>query len=84
MEVSLFFKMAKIEITILGTSSAIPTYQRAHPAIFLAYRDKEQFCCLFDCGEGTQRQMLLASLNPMKLKAIFIPSMIVVPLYLSE
>jgi len=64
--------MAKIEVTILGSSAGIPTRQRAHPAIFLAYKDREEFCYLFDCGEGTQRQMLFAGLNPMKLREIFI------------
>jgi len=64
--------MAKIEITILGTTAGIPTRERAHPAIYLTYRDRNEFCYLFDCGEGTQRQMLLADLNPMKLNEIFI------------
>ncbi len=64
--------MAKIEITILGTAAGIPTRKRAHPAIYLRYEDKNEFCYLFDCGEGTQRQILLADLNPMKLNEIFI------------
>lgn len=64
--------MAKIEITILGTTAGIPTKERAHPSIYLSYRDKNEFCYLFDCGEGTQRQMLLAKLNHMKLNEIFI------------
>jgi len=64
--------MAKIEITILGTTAGIPTRERAHPAIYLSYEDKNEFCYLFDCGEGTQRQMLFANLNPMKLNEIFI------------
>jgi len=64
--------MAKIEIIILGTTAGIPTRERAHPAISLIYRDRNEFCYLFDCGEGTQRQMLLANLNPMKLNEIFI------------
>lgn len=64
--------MAKVEIIMLGTSAGIPTRQRAHPSIFLTYKDKNEFCCLFDCGEGTQRQILFAGLNPMKLNEIFI------------
>jgi len=64
--------MGKIEITILGTTAGIPTRQRAHPAIYLSYEEKDKFCYLFDCGEGTQRQMLLANLNPMRLNEIFI------------
>ncbi|MBC7189254.1 MBL fold metallo-hydrolase [Candidatus Aerophobetes bacterium] len=64
--------MGKIEITFLGTTAGIPTLQRAHPAIYLRYEGREEFCCLFDCGEGTQRQMLFAGLNFMKIGAIFI------------
>jgi len=64
--------MTEIEITILGTTAGIPTRERAHPAIYLSYRGEKEFCFLFDCGEGTQRQMLLANLNLMKLNEIFI------------
>ncbi len=64
--------MAKIEVTILGTTAGIPTRERAHPALYLSYKGGNEFCYLFDCGEGTQRQMLLADLNPMKLDEIFI------------
>ena len=64
--------MAKIEITILGTTAGIPTRKRAHPALYLSYKGKNEFCYLFDCGEGAQRQILLADLNPMKLDEIFI------------
>jgi ribonuclease Z len=64
--------MSKTEITILGTTAGIPTRKRAHPALYLSYRGKNEFCYLFDCGEGTQRQILLADLNPMKLDEIFI------------
>ena len=64
--------MAKIEVTILGTTAGIPTRKRAHAALYLSYKGKNEFCYLFDCGEGAQRQILLADLNPMKLNEIFI------------
>lgn len=64
--------MAEIEINILGTTAGIPTRQRAHPAIYLIYRGEKEFCFLFDCGEGTQRQIILAGLNLMKINDIFI------------
>ncbi|HDN85418.1 MAG TPA: ribonuclease Z [Candidatus Aerophobetes bacterium] len=64
--------MAKIEVTILGTTAGVPTRERAHPAIYLVYRGGEEFCYLFDCGEGTQRQILFANLNFMKINEIFI------------
>jgi len=64
--------MANVEVTILGTTAGIPTKKRAHAALYLSYKGKNEFCYLFDCGEGTQRQILLADLNPMKLNEIFI------------
>jgi ribonuclease Z len=44
-----------MRVTFLGTSGAVPTTQRAPSAVFVN-RDGERF--LFDCGEGTQRQMM--------------------------
>ena len=62
--------MAKqIEITFLGTSSAIPTKSKNHTAILLNY---EPEVILFDCGEGTQRQFKIANLNPLKITRIFL------------
>jgi len=58
-----------MKLVFLGTSGSIPTAQRGLPAIALR-RDRELL--LFDCAEGTQRQMALAGLSPMRLKAIFI------------
>jgi len=58
-----------MKLVFLGTSGSIPTSQRGLPAIALR-RDRELL--LFDCAEGTQRQMALAGLSPMRLKAIFI------------
>jgi len=58
-----------IEITFLGTGSAIPTVNRSHPAILLHYGPEY---ILFDCGEGTQVQMEKAGISPMKITKIFI------------
>jgi len=44
-----------LRVTFLGTSGAIPTTNRAPSAIFL---NREGDGLLFDCGEGTQRQMM--------------------------
>ncbi|MGM0604211.1 MAG: ribonuclease Z [Halobacteriota archaeon] len=44
-----------LRVTFLGTSGAVPTTERAPSAIFLN-REGDQL--LFDCGEGTQRQMM--------------------------
>jgi ribonuclease Z len=53
----------------LGTSSGKPTIKRNVSALAVA-RDGEWL--LFDCGEGTQTQIIRAGLNPSKLTAIFI------------
>jgi len=45
----------QLRVTFLGTSGAIPTTHRNPSALFVA-RGGDQF--LFDCGEGTQRQMM--------------------------
>ncbi|MFB6101729.1 MAG: ribonuclease Z [Haloplanus sp.] len=44
-----------MRVTFLGTSGAVPTTQRA-PSAVLVNREGDRF--LFDCGEGTQRQMM--------------------------
>ncbi len=58
-----------MEITFLGTSSAVHSYKRSHPAIALKAFGK---VILFDCGEGTQRQLIYAQISPMKISEIFI------------
>lgn len=64
--------MGRIELTFLGTTAGVPTRERSHPAIYFMYTGGEKCYFLFDCGEGTQRQILLANLNFMKLNAVFI------------
>ena len=59
----------KINVTFLGTGSAIPTARRNHPAILLRYKAES---ILIDCGEGTQRQFRKAHLNPCKITRILI------------
>jgi ribonuclease Z len=58
-----------MELIFLGTSSAIPTPKRNHSAIALKAFGE---IMLFDCGEGTQRQMARIKLSPMKVNNIFI------------
>ena len=59
----------KINLTFLGTGSAIPTVRRNHPAILLKYKNEN---ILVDCGEGTQRHFRKANLNPCKITKILI------------
>jgi len=58
-----------LEIVFLGTGSGIPSKRRNHAAIWLRYEGDHM---LWDCGEGTQRQLLKAGLNFMKIDRIFI------------
>ncbi|GGJ02258.1 ribonuclease Z [Halobellus salinus] len=44
-----------MRVTFLGTGGAVPTTERG-PSALLVERDGERL--LFDCGEGTQRQMM--------------------------
>ncbi|MEM3113308.1 MAG: ribonuclease Z [Candidatus Pacearchaeota archaeon] len=59
----------KIEVVILGSGSAVPTARKNHQAIWMKYKAESM---LFDCGEGTQRQIRKADLNPCKINRIFI------------
>jgi len=61
-----------VELVFLGTTAGIPTRTRAHSAIHVRYRGRREYCYLFDCGEGVQRQLLLANINHLKIGAIFI------------
>lgn len=61
--------MINVEITFLGTSSAVHSKKRNHASIALKAFG-EVF--LFDCGEGTQRQMIFTNVSPMKIDSIFI------------
>ena len=58
-----------INITLLGTSCMVPTKERSTSAFYLEYNGEG---ILFDCGEGTQRQMNIANINRNKVKKVFI------------
>ena len=58
-----------IKITFLGTSFAIPTSKRNHTSVWLNYKGEN---ILVDCGEGTQRQIRKANLNPCKITKILL------------
>ncbi|MEA5457381.1 ribonuclease Z [Sinomonas sp. JGH33] len=55
------------ELVVLGTASQVPTRTRNHNGYFLAW-DGEGL--LFDPGEGTQRQMLLAGVAATQITRI--------------
>ncbi|MBI4021673.1 MAG: ribonuclease Z [Candidatus Aenigmarchaeota archaeon] len=61
-----------LEIVFLGTGSAVPSKTRSLAAIWMHYASERAEPFLFDCGEGTQLQMMKARLSFMKLERIFI------------
>lgn len=64
--------MTQIEVTFLGTTAGIPTAHRNHASLYLRYQSEQEYCCLLDCGEGTQRQIFASGLNFMRIDDIFI------------
>ncbi len=58
-----------IKVIFLGTSAMQPTKERNPSAIYVNY---ETETLLFDCGEGTQRQMRLAGLKPTKITRVIL------------
>ncbi|MBU2668831.1 ribonuclease Z [Actinoplanes bogorensis] len=61
--------MAVRELVLLGTASQVPTRLRNHNGYLLRWDDE---VILFDPGEGTQRQMLMAGLAVSPLRRICI------------
>jgi len=61
-----------LRITFLGTAASIPTKTRALSAVAIK-REGELF--LFDCGEGAQRQMIIAKIGFNRKTRIFITHM---------
>lgn len=59
----------KFEVTILGSSSATPVFNRNPTAQLLNCNEKFY---LIDCGEGTQQQMIRFGLKASKIDAAFI------------
>ncbi len=64
-----FSLLEMIRIVFLGTSDAIPSEKRNHTSLFLNYGAEN---ILVDCGEGTQRQMRIAKINPCSITKILI------------
>ncbi len=60
-----------MNITFLGTGAGQVTKERNVSALGLKF-DEDKKWYLFDCGEGTQRQIIQSSLSVEKLDAIFI------------
>ena len=58
-----------LDVVFLGTSGSMPTAQRA-PTAILVRRGGERL--LFDCAEGTQRQLLRSNVGLIELREVFL------------
>lgn len=58
-----------MKLTFLGTSAQVPTKDRNVAGVFLKYKTQG---ILFDCGEGTQRQMNIAGINRLDVTKILL------------
>ena len=58
-----------LDVVFLGTAASMPTAQRA-PAALLVRRGSERL--LFDCGEGTQRQLQRSAIGLPDLQEMFL------------
>jgi ribonuclease Z len=58
-----------LDLVFLGTAGSMPTAQRA-PAALLVRRGGERL--LFDCAEGTQRQLLRSNVGLIELREVFL------------
>jgi ribonuclease Z len=58
-----------LDVVFLGTAASMPTAQRS-PAALLVRRGSERL--LFDCGEGTQRQLQRSTIGLPDLQEIFL------------
>jgi len=63
-----------VELTFLGTSSGVPTRGRNVSSIGLKLPQRAEVW-LFDCGEGTQHQLLRSELKTSQIRRIFITHM---------
>ncbi|MEM6592530.1 MAG: ribonuclease Z [Cyanobacteria bacterium P01_C01_bin.73] len=63
-----------MQITFLGTSSGVPTRSRNVSSVALRLPQRAEVW-LFDCGEGTQHQLLRSDVKSSQIRRIFITHM---------
>jgi ribonuclease Z len=64
--------MEPIKITFLGTSGSTPQKERNFASVLVSFRGDN---LLFDCPEGTQKQLMLSEHSLMKIQNVFISHM---------
>ncbi|MCL2786381.1 MAG: MBL fold metallo-hydrolase, partial [Methanomassiliicoccaceae archaeon] len=58
-----------VDILFAGTGASVPSRERSLPCV--AVRMNRDII-LFDCGEGSQRQLMVSPFSFMRVKAIFV------------
>lgn len=61
-----------MELEFLGTGAGVPAKHRNVTSTALRLLDERNAVWLFDCGEGTQMQILRSTIRPRKIEKIFI------------
>lgn len=61
-----------MELEFLGTGAGVPAKHRNVSGIAFKLLDERNAVWLFDCGEGTQMQILRTNIRPRKIEKIFI------------
>jgi ribonuclease Z len=64
--------MEQIKVTFLGTSGSVPQKDKNFASVLLAYRGEAM---LFDCPEGTQRQLMQSEHSLMGINNVFLSHM---------
>ncbi|KHE71851.1 ribonuclease Z [Halobacillus sp. BBL2006] len=61
-----------MELFFLGTGSGVPSKERNVSSLVLRMLEERGTTWVFDCGEGTQHQILKTSIRPRRIEVIFI------------
>lgn len=61
-----------MDFTFLGTGAGMPSKERNVTSLAVSFPEYDGDLWLFDCGEGTQRQILYSAVKLTRLTAIFI------------
>ena len=64
--------MEPIKVTFLGTSGSVPQKDKNFASLIISYKGEN---LLFDCPEGTQRQIMSSPHSLMKINHVFISHM---------
>lgn len=60
-----------MELQFLGTGAGQPSKARNVSSLVLKLLDEINEVWMFDCGEGTQRQILETTIKPRKVKNLY-------------